>query len=114
MDAHMNLCVSELSPPLPSGWFNWIVPLAKIPDSFILNHCSLDGFFFLRYLKVLAIISFVGLCLTWPVLLPLHGTGGAGVKALDMLTIGNIEGSSRFYAHAVIAYCFFGERTRTF
>lgn len=99
---------SELSPPLPSGWFNWIKPLLHTSDAFILNHCSLDGFFFLRYLKIVGIICFVGLCLTWPVLLPIHGTGRAGVQDLDMLTIGNIVQVSRFYAHAVIAYCFFG------
>jgi hypothetical protein len=35
------------------------------------------------------------------------------VEQLDMLTIGNIVQVSRFYAHAVIAYCFFGMLLRT-
>ncbi|OIW22745.1 DUF221 domain-containing protein [Coniochaeta ligniaria NRRL 30616] len=98
----------ELSPPLPSGWFNWIIPLIKTPDATVLRHCSLDGFFFLRYLKVLSVICFVGLCLTWPILLPLHGTGGSGLKELDLLTIGNVLRDSKFYAHVVVSWCFFG------
>ncbi|KAB5559526.1 hypothetical protein GE09DRAFT_1220207 [Coniochaeta sp. 2T2.1] len=95
-------------PPLPNGWFNWIIPLIKLDDATVLRHCSLDGFFFLRYLKVLGIICFVGLCLTWPILLPLHGTGGSGLKELDLLTIGNVLKDAKFYAHVMVAYCFFG------
>lgn len=94
---------------MPSGWFNWIIPLIKIPDATVLRHCSLDGFFFLRYLKILGIICCVGLCLTWPILLPLHGTGGSGLSELDLLTIGNVLRNSKFYAHVVIAWCFFGK-----
>ena len=100
---------SELSPPLPNGWFNWIIPLIKLPDATVLRHCSLDGFFFLRYLKVLGIICLVGLCLTWPILLPLHGTGGSGLTELDLLTMGNVLNEAKFYAHVVVAYCFFGK-----
>lgn len=105
----VHIPLSEISPPLPSGWFNWIVPVIKIPDATVLRHTSLDGFLFLRYLKVLGTICFVGICLTWPVLLPLHGTGGNGLTQLDLLTMGNVLKVSRFYAHVVISWCFFGK-----
>jgi hypothetical protein len=95
---------------LPTGWFNWIIPLIKTPDISLLRHCSLDGYFFLRYVKVLAIICFVGLCLTWPILLPLHGTGGGRSTELDLLTIGNVLKTSRFYAHVVVSFAFFGKQ----
>ncbi|KAK4208187.1 hypothetical protein QBC37DRAFT_81513 [Rhypophila decipiens] len=96
------------SPQLPDGWFNWIRPFFAIDQLYILNNCSLDGFFFLRYLRVLAIICLVGCCLTWPIILPIHGTGKIGLKGLDQMTIGNIMIASRYYAHVVIAWCFFG------
>ncbi|KAK3681642.1 hypothetical protein B0T22DRAFT_299665 [Podospora appendiculata] len=96
------------SPQLPTGWVNWIKPFFAINDTYVLNNCSLDGYFFLRYLKVLSIICLVGCCLTWPVLLPVNGTGGSGMTQLDLLTIGNIKLPSSFYAHVLVAWCFFG------
>lgn len=96
------------SPELPGGWFDWIKPFFAITDDYILNHCSLDGFFFLRFLRVLSTICLVGACIVWPILLPINGTGGSGLSELDSLTIGNITEANRFYAHALAAWCFFG------
>ncbi|CAM1504888.1 Fc.00g024790.m01.CDS01 [Cosmosporella sp. VM-42] len=96
------------SPALPNGWFNWIKPFFAISDTFILNHGSLDGFFFLRYLKVLRNIYFVGMCISWPILMPVHATGGNGLVQLDMLTLGNVASSKRLYAHVIVAWAFFG------
>ncbi|KAF4982577.1 hypothetical protein FZEAL_1809 [Fusarium zealandicum] len=96
------------SPPLPTGWFNWIKPFFQIPDTFVLNHGSLDGFFFLRYLKVLRNILLVGMCIAWPILFPLHITGGNGSLQLDILTMGNVADKNRMYAHVVVAWLFFG------
>lgn len=96
------------SPPLPTGWFNWIIPFYKIPDNFVLNHGSLDGFFFLRFLKVLRNICLGGCLILWPVLFPIHATGGGGLSELELLTIGNVKDPNRLYAHAVMAWIFFG------
>ncbi|KAK0717541.1 hypothetical protein B0T26DRAFT_299036 [Lasiosphaeria miniovina] len=96
------------SPRLPNGWVNWIKPFFAIKDDYILNHCTLDGFFFLRFLRIISIICLAGACLAWPILLPIHGTGGFGLQELDLLTIGNIKLSDRFYAHVAVAWCFFG------
>ncbi len=98
-----------MSPSLPGGWFNWVKPFWKIPDAVVLHHSSLDGFFFLRYVKLLGIISLVGCLCTWPILLPIHGTGANGLTELDLLTIGNISNPNSFFAHVVVAYVFFGE-----
>ncbi|KAL7944215.1 hypothetical protein V8C42DRAFT_326178 [Trichoderma barbatum] len=96
-------------PELPSGLFNWFIPFFKIPDTYVLNNGSLDAYFFLRYLKVLRNISFVGCCIVWPILLPIHSTGGNGLKELERLTIGNVvTGSSKLWAHAIVAWVFFG------
>ncbi|RSL61831.1 hypothetical protein CEP51_013562, partial [Fusarium floridanum] len=96
------------TPILPNGWFNWVVPFFKIPDTFILNHSSLDGFFFLRYLRVLRNIFLVGICITWPILFAVHTTGHSDVKQLDLLTIGNIKDPRRMWAHVIVAWLFFG------
>ncbi|PHH67374.1 hypothetical protein CDD81_142 [Ophiocordyceps australis] len=96
------------SPALPSGWLNWIVPFFKIPDTFLLAHGTLDAFFFLRFLKVLRNVCLGGCVILWPVLFPIHATGGGGLSELDLLTIGNVKDSSKLYAHAAMAWVFFG------
>ncbi|KAJ4290005.1 hypothetical protein N0V88_006806 [Collariella sp. IMI 366227] len=96
------------SPELPNGWFDWIKPFFSITDDYVLNNCSLDGFFFLRFLRVLSVLCFVGCALTWPILLPVNGTGGSGLGSLEVLTIGNVAGSGRLYVHAFVAWAFFG------
>ncbi|KAJ9156119.1 DUF221 domain-containing protein [Pleurostoma richardsiae] len=94
--------------PLPSGWFGWVKTFYHTPETHILNHCSLDGFFFLRFLRVLCIICLAGVCFAWPILLPIHGTGGRQLEQLDLLTIGNVANGTKFYAHVVVSWCFFG------
>ena len=98
----------HLSQSLPRGWVDWLKPFFFVPERFILNHSSLDAFLFLRYLKVLGIICFAGVVCVWPILLPLHGTGGRKLSELDLLTIGNVAQATKFYAHVVVAWAFFG------
>jgi hypothetical protein len=100
---------SERSPPLPTGWFNWFKEFYRIPPAFVLNHSSLDGYLLLRFLRVLGVIFLVGIALLWPILIPLHATGGAGNQELDRLTLGNVKNPQRLYAHAVLAWAYFGE-----
>ncbi|CAD6576666.1 MAG: hypothetical protein ASARMPREDX12_007964 [Alectoria sarmentosa] len=98
----------ERSPDLPNGMFNWIGTFNKIPDSYVLNHHSLDGFLLLRYLKISVVICFVGCLMTWPVLFPVNATGGGGQKQLDLLSFSNVTNTkNRFYAHTFIAWIFF-------
>ncbi|KAK0391789.1 hypothetical protein NLU13_1288 [Sarocladium strictum] len=96
------------SPELPDGWFNWIVPFFRTPDTFVLNHGSLDGFFFLRYLRVLRNISIAGMIITWPILFPINATGGGGYSQLEAISLSNVVGTNRLFAHAVVAWVFFG------
>jgi hypothetical protein len=74
----------------------------------VLNHSSLDGYLFLRFLRVIAVICVVGILLLWPILIPLHITGGAGSRGLDSLTLGNVVSAKRLYAHATLAWVYFG------
>ncbi|EPE09810.1 hypothetical protein F503_07586 [Ophiostoma piceae UAMH 11346] len=95
-------------PELPNTWFSWIKDFYKIDDAFILNNTSLDAFLFLRYLRVLATICFAGCVISWPVLLSVNATGGNNLKELNLLTIGDVSNPYKFYAHALIAWIYFG------
>ena len=79
-------------------------------DEYILNHQSLDGYLYLRFLKLITILCFAGACLTWPILFPVNATGGGGQKELDILSFSNITSSqkNRYYAHALLAWVYFG------
>ncbi|CAK7210260.1 hypothetical protein SCUCBS95973_000718 [Sporothrix curviconia] len=95
-------------PALPATWFTWVKDFWKVDEAFILNNTSLDGFFFLRYVRVLATICFAGCIIAWPVLLSVNATGGNDLSQLDLLTIGDVSDPIKFYAHVAIAWVFFG------
>ncbi|KAI0132561.1 hypothetical protein BJ170DRAFT_706107 [Xylariales sp. AK1849] len=104
---------SERSPQLPSGLFNWIGAFWRIPDVYALEHQSLDAYLFLRFLRIVTTIAFVGCCFLWPVLFPINITGGGGQAQLDILSYANINsstssGKNRYYAHAFCAWIYYG------
>ncbi|PMD62966.1 DUF221-domain-containing protein [Hyaloscypha bicolor E] len=103
----------ERSEALPTGWFNWIGPFWKIPDTYALQHQSLDAYLFLRFLRMTVVIMFVGACITMPVLFPINITGGAGNVQLDLLSMSNINpnvkgGKYKYFAHCFCGWLFFG------
>ncbi|KAI9643705.1 hypothetical protein NHQ30_008328 [Ciborinia camelliae] len=56
----------------------------------------------------MCVICLVGCGLVIPVLIPLHVLGGAGNEQLDQLTFGNVSNPKVYYAHAFLAWLFFG------
>ncbi|KAK3192129.1 phosphate metabolism protein 7 [Lecanicillium sp. MT-2017a] len=101
----------EQSPPLPDGWFNWIGPFWKLPDSTALRHQSIDGYLFIRYIKICAIIAFVSGCITWPILFPVNATGGGGSSQLDILSFSNVDVNTHkhyYYAHVFVGWAVYG------
>ncbi|KAF4549097.1 Hypothetical protein D9617_23g005120 [Elsinoe fawcettii] len=100
---------NERSPKLPNGLVNWFSAFWQIPDTYVLNHHSLDGFLLLRLLKQSVVACLVGMAITWPILFPVNATGGGGQTQFDAINIGNIQNSYyRYFAHAGCAYLFFG------
>ncbi|ROT42626.1 phosphate metabolism protein [Sodiomyces alkalinus F11] len=93
---------------LPKGWFDWVLPFWRESDVTVLNRSSIDAYLFLRYLKLLSFICFVGCCIIWPVLMPIHATGSGGLTRLDSATIGNVTDPNFFFAHVAVAWVFFG------
>lgn len=87
---------------------NWFHDFRSLPDTFVLQHQSLDGYLFLRFFKLIILICLIGSCITWPILFPVNATGGGNAPSLDKLTFGNVEHNDRLYAHAVVAWLFLG------
>lgn len=93
--------------PLPKDPFSWIIILLRKPDSFILQHTGLDGFFFLRYLRVFAFLFLFGL-LMYIILLPVNATNGNDNGGFDKLSIANVINPKRYYAHALMGWVWYG------
>lgn len=108
---YLNHLGQQRQTPAPSGgFFGWIKDFKNLKDEYILDHQSIDGYLFVRFFKMLVVISFLGCLITWPVLFPVNATGGAGQQQLDLLSMSNINTSgrniNRYYAHALISVIF--------
>ncbi|CAI7600379.1 unnamed protein product [Penicillium pancosmium] len=95
------------SPELPSGWVNWLGTFLKIEDNHVLHHSSLDGYLFLRFLRVMCATCFTGCLITWPILFPIHATGGNGNGQLDILSFSNVASPTKYYANVFVAMVYF-------
>lgn len=91
-----------------SNYWDWFHTMRTVPDKFTLYHVSLDSFLFLRFMRTLIFICVVGSVITWPVLIPVHWVGGGKSKELNRISIGNVKKNDLLYAHAVVAWVFFG------
>jgi len=98
------------TPAQSSGFFQWIIDFKNLKDEYILDHQSIDGYLFVRFFKMLVVISFLGCLITWPVLFPVNATGGAGQQQLDLLSMSNVKAEgrnvNRYYAHAAVSFVF--------
>jgi hypothetical protein len=100
---------SERTPDLPTGLFNWIPAFYQIPDTYVLQHHSLDGYLFLRFLKIAVVTCLVGCVITFPVLFPINITGGGVKTQFEILTMANVTNNYfKLFAHAGCAMIFFG------
>lgn len=100
--------INDRPRPLKSGIFGWFKDLVTRPESEILQEAGLDGYFFLRYLRLMVIVSLVGICVLFPILLAVNGTGGNGQGGFDLLSFTNVENPKRFYAHVFLGWLFNG------
>lgn len=103
----------ERSPPLRKSIFGGIVDFYKIPDTYVLQHHSIDGYFFLRYLRIGCMLILVGCCITFPILWPVYGTSSGGKKQLETISLSNVTSSepqpnNRLYASVFVAWVYFG------
>jgi hypothetical protein len=98
----------ERTPDTPTGLVDWIQAMYKLPDTYVLQHHSMDAYLLLRFLKMCSVLLFVGCCMTFPVLWPVNATGGGGQTQLNLLSISNIGENSyaRYFAHCFISWIF--------
>jgi signal recognition particle receptor subunit alpha len=108
MNIPANIVCSEKTPPAGPGFLAWVKKFTSMSDIYVLNHHSLDAYLYIRFLKMLTLMAFVGAIITWPVLFPVNATGGGGESGLDIISFSNVSQPARYFAHAVIAWVFFG------
>ncbi|KAI0470575.1 hypothetical protein GGR56DRAFT_683472 [Xylariaceae sp. FL0804] len=96
------------TPHQTGGAFSWVRDVKQLPDELVLQRNSLDGYLFLRFFKVLIVITGAGCLITWPILFPVNATGGGGQSQLDVISFSNVVNVNRYYAHALVAWVFLG------
>ncbi|KAK3116217.1 phosphate metabolism protein 7 [Teratosphaeriaceae sp. CCFEE 6253] len=97
----------QRSPKMADSMFGWLGTFYKLPDTYVLNHHSLDAYLFLRFLKIAVVCCLVGCLITWPVLFPVFATGGAGKSQLDIITFSNQSNYWTYFAPCGCAMLFF-------
>ncbi|KAF2763072.1 DUF221-domain-containing protein [Pseudovirgaria hyperparasitica] len=98
----------DRTPGSSTARIEWLKPIWQLGDKFVLEHSSLDAYLYLRFLKTIIFICVIGACITWPILFPVNATGKGNASQLDKLGFGNVHGKKRLYAHAVVAWVYFG------
>ena len=96
--------------PLPATPWGWIPRLLTTHTSLVINKSGLDGYFLLRYLRMMIILFGGGIIFFWPILLPINAVnqiGSAGnITGMDILSISNIKDTKRYWAHVIVAIAF--------
>ena len=87
---------------------SWFHDFWTLTDRFVLQHNSLDAYLYLRFLRFVVGLCFIGACLTWSILIPINATGGGTASQLDRISFSNIVKNDHIWAHTVVAWVFFG------
>lgn len=98
---------NEKTQPLPPTPWGWLLALVSKDPKFIINQSGLDGYLFIRYLFITAMI-FLGGIPIWTILLPVNATNGKGGTGLNQLSISNVGSAKRYYAHAFMSWIYYG------
>lgn len=94
---------------ISSSPLSWAINSMAVEDIETLEIVGFDAFVFLRFVKLMCIVSAVCAFLGFAILLPIYGTGGFGLPGVGMLTMGNIpNGSTKLWAPWVLTYVFTG------
>lgn len=95
----------ERQDPLPDSPLRAIPAIIRADDERIIETNGLDGFLFVRFLKLMTYL-FGGIAfLTWSILLPVYGTGSAGNTGLTRFTFGNVGNNQQLRLIAPLLIC---------
>lgn len=98
----------ERPEPVPDGYFKWVPYLLSKPHSYLIQHVSIDGYLFLRYLGIFTCVGFLSWFILFPILLPVNATNGNNLKGFELLSMANVTNKNRFYAHVFLSWIWFG------
>lgn len=96
------------APPLSKSSFGWIIDLLTRPKNFIIQQTGIDGYFFLRYLKLWTYVGFFGGLILWPILFAVNASGGGGKSGFDIISYSNNTHKWRVFANLFCSWAFFG------
>ncbi|KAB2572317.1 Uncharacterized protein DBV05_g9027 [Lasiodiplodia theobromae] len=102
------LTEQEKTPRDPDTRLAWIKYFTTFEDTDLLNWQSLDAYLYVRFFKIIVVTCFFGFLLVGSILIPINATGGGGQKQLDILSFSNVKDPKRYWAHAIVAWVFFG------
>lgn len=94
--------------PAPAGYFSWLSNIYRKGEDYIIQYTGVDGYFFLRFIALFVVITFVGCLVLWPILFPLSIANGYTKLSLRMFTFGNIRDKWRYFAHVFLSILYFG------
>ena len=97
----------DRTPSSRSEGTSWFHDFRTLSDRFVLQHNALDAYLYLRFLRFIVLVCFLGCCITWPILLPVNATGGGTASQLDRISFSNIAKNNHLWAHVVVAWVFF-------
>ena len=97
----------ERTPESSADGKSFIHDYRTLTDRFVLQHNSLDAYLYLRFLKFIVLVLFIGSCITFPILLPLNATGGGTASQLDRLSFSNVAKKGHTWGHLVVAWVLF-------
>lgn len=92
----------------PKGAFSWFPFIMKQPESYTIEKVGVDGYFFLRYLKMFIIIGILAGCILWPVLFAVNATGGGSSNGFDIISYSHNTHKWRAFADLFCSWVFFG------
>jgi calcium permeable stress-gated cation channel len=107
---HLTFRIRKRVPRLSPNIFAWPLAIWRADFEDIKRVNGLDAYFFVRFLRMMAIMFLPIWFISWAVLLPITvvGTQVSGLSGLDRLTFGNVENTkqTRYVAHLVLAWLF--------
>lgn len=96
------------SPSPPQGIIQWLTNLLYRPDTFLIQYCGTDGYFFIRFLFEFTCLAIIGILITWPILIPLNVTNSNHLSGLETISFSNVRNKYRFFGHIFISWIYFG------
>ena len=100
---------NKVAPP-PRGYFTWVKHVLSIDDDETLRVVGLDGYIFLRFLRLLSRLLITCSAIGLPILLPVYGSAGfkSATPGIQQVSMGNLDKNDpRIWASLLMAWIFF-------